>query len=236
MTILAISMDTPEDSRAFAADYGLPFPLLSDPEGVVSKVYAGVTSDHETLPGITLIRGDGTIAFRQVASAKDDRMTAAELIATIDHTLGTTGPTGAPGYAALDRAQLRLDLGGGAIDGRGTGVATAGGYLALGHHLLVGPRLAFEPRAAPLAADAIVMARLPLYAGAGALEVGVLGGFTPWGDARGPDAGATADLWFAMAPTWSLQLGATFEVHDAGGANIPTVFATFGVARLVRRD
>src|SRR5258706_3034412 len=142
-------MDTPEDSRAFAADYGLPFALLTDADGAVSRTYAGITSDRNTLPGVTLIRADGRIAFRQVATAKDDRLGAAELIATIDRTLGTTGPaTDDDGYAALDSAQLRVDLGGGALFARGgahgltgtrgTGDGALGGHFPLGRYLLIG--------------------------------------------------------------------------------------------------
>jgi hypothetical protein len=44
-------------------------------------------------------------------------------------------------------------------------------------------------------------------------------------------AGGVADLWFAMSPTWSLQLGV--EVDARGFADPdPAVTATFGIGRL----
>ena len=227
-------MDSPEDSRGFAADFGLPFPLLSDADGAVSRTYAGVSSDSYTLPGITMIRPDGRIAFRQVASAKDDRMSAAELIETADRTLGTTGPAiSSSGYVAEDRLQLRVDVGGGASRGvawSGTAVAALAALVPIGRHLVVGPRVAFDTR--EVAFDAVVMARAPILGAAGALELGVLGGYTAWGP-NGPNVGATADLWFAFSPRFALQLGATFLDHDPGGGRVPELLATFGVARLI---
>jgi len=84
-------MDSPEDSRAFARDYEIAFPLLSDADGAVSRQYTGVTSDDNTLPGVVIVR-DGQIAFRQLATAKDDRLSTTDLLATLDRTLGTHGP------------------------------------------------------------------------------------------------------------------------------------------------
>jgi hypothetical protein len=233
--VLAISMDSPADSLGFAADYGLQFPLLSDKDGAVSRTYAGVSSDSYTLPGITMIRPDGRVAFRQVASSKDDRLSAAELIATVDRTFGTSGPAiASTGYAADDRLQLRLDVGGGASHGgawSGTAVGALTGLVPLGRHVLLGPRVAFDTHEATF--DGLVMARAPIFGAAGALELGVLGGYTAWGPS-GANVGATADLWFALTPTFSLQLGATFVDHDLGGARVPELLATLGVARLIQ--
>ena len=232
MTLLAISTDAPADSRVFGRDYGIEFPLLSDPVGAVARVYSGITSDENALPGVIVIQKDGSIVFRQVASSKDDRMTASELIATIDRTLGLTGPAvGGSGYAAIDRAQLRIEVGGGAHHGSG---ATATGALAalfpLGRHVLVGPWLGFEPRAAPLDLDGAIVLRVPIFANAGALELGLAGGWTPW-QAAGANVAARAGIWFAVSPTWSLQL----DVGTTEHRNSPTdVFATFGIARLIR--
>jgi len=230
-------MDSPEDSRAFAKDYGIAFPLLSDPDGTVSRVYAGVTSDHNTLPGVVIIDRGGRIVFRQVASAKDDRMTTAELLATLDRTLGTSGPgVASAGYAAIDRAQLRVALGGGGVRGsgetRGTVVGSVAGLYPLGRHVLVGPWLGFEPRAAPLEVDAAIVLRLPIWADAGAIELGAAGGWTPWGDA-GASASARAGLWFAMSPRWALQLEVSVTTHGLGGrADSSTASAALGVTRL----
>lgn len=231
-------MDTPEDSRAFARDYGMQFRLLSDADGAVSRTYAGVTSDHEALPGVTIVGRDGRIVFRQVASAKDDRMSAAELLATLDRTLGTTGPAVATrGFAAIDRAQLRAEAGGGGVhaggDTRGTAVGSVAGLFPVGRYLLVGPWLAFEPRDAPLDVDAAVVLRAPILADAGAVELGLTGGWTPWRDSGG-NVCVRAGIWFAVSPKLSLQLAAGVALHGLDGETATTVFATLGIAKLVR--
>lgn len=230
-------MDEPEYSRSFARDLGIEFPLLSDVDGAISRIYAGITSDARALPGVTMIRPDGRIAFRQAASAKDDLMPPAELIATADRTLGTTGrAAAADGFAAGDRLQFRVDAGAGASrDGgwRGTGVGVLSGLAPLGRHLLIGPRITFEARDAPVSFDGLVMLRAPIFGPTGALELGVTGGYTPWGS-TGANLGATADVWFAPSPSFALQLGVTYVDHDLGGTPVHQVFATFGFAQLIQ--
>lgn len=232
-------MDAPADSRRFAADYGIGFPLLSDEDAAVAGRYVGVTSDHAALPGVTIIDRDGRIAFRQQASSKDDRMSAAELVATLDRTLGTSGPAAAPaGYAAIDRAQLRVELGGGGVSTSGATLGTVAGSVAglvpLGRHLLVGPWLGFEPRRSPLDLDAALVVRLPFWSNAGALELGAVGGWTPWQDAGGNVAGHLG-LWFALSPRWAVQVGAAVAEHGLGGpARSTAVSGSLGVSRLFR--
>jgi len=231
-------MDSPEDSRAFAADYGIAFPLLCDPDGAVSRAYTGVTSDHNTLPGVTIIDRDGRIVFRQAASAKDDRMPAAELLATLDRTLGTSGPPVADdGYAAIERAQLRVALGGGvraADDTHGTVVGSLAGLYPLGRHVLVGPWLGFAPRDHALDVDAAIVLRAPFWANAGALELGLVGGWSPWQDAGG-NASAHLDVWFAMSPRWAVQLDISVAEHGLGEtAHATDTSAALGVTRLFR--
>ena len=243
MTVLAISKDSPADSRAFANDYGIAFPLLADEDGQVSRTYAGVTSDANTLPGVTIVRGDGRIVFRQLASAKDDRMSSAELVATVDRTLGTSGPPAVhDGFAALDRVQFRIDLGGGIThdggDGGATGATALGAgslLLPLGRHVLVGPRAQWGVHAGALAIDGIALVREPIFHGAGALELGVSAGWTPYPIPRmGPNVGGTADLWFAISPKLSVQLGVTTTVYELTGGAVADVAATIGVGGLVR--
>ena len=230
-------MDEPEYSRPFARDYGIEFPLLYDADGAISRIYAGITSDARALPGVTMIRPDGRIAFRQAASAKDDLMSPVDLIATADRAFGTTGrAVAADGFAADDRIQLRVDAGAGAArnDGwRGTGVGVLSGLVPLGRHLLIGPRITFEAREAPVALDGLALVRAPIFGPAGALELGVTGGYTPWG-ATGANLGATADLWFAPSPGFAFQFGVTYVDHDLGGTPVHEIFATFGVARLIQ--
>lgn len=236
MTVLGISFDSPDDSRRLAADYGIRFPLLSDPDGATASSYVGMSSDHNALPGITIVRRDGRIAFRQVASSKDDRMPVGELLATLDRTLGTSGPAAAPpGYAAIDSAQLRVELGGGSVtaasDTRGTVVGAVAGLVPIGRHLLIGPWLGFEPREAPLDLDAAVIARAPIWNRAGALELGVTAGVTPWGSGGG-NAALRAGMWFAMSPRWAVQLHVAVARHGLGAdAGSTEVSASLGVAR-----
>jgi hypothetical protein len=240
VSVLGISMDAPDASRALAADFGIRFPLLSDEDGAVSRIYAGVTSDAATLPGVVIVNRDGAIAFRQVATSKDDRMPIGELLATLDRVLGTAGPAAAaPGYAAIDRAQLRVAIGGGGVRGdgaaRGTVVGAVSGLIPLGRHLLVGPRLASEPRDAPIDLDLAVIARAPLWARAGAIELGAAGGYTPWGVAGG-NASLRAGMWFATSPRWALQLDVAVTVHGLGfDARSTELSAALGVARLFAR-
>lgn len=233
--MLAISEDAPDDSAAFARDYGIVFPLLSDTSGAVARVYAGMSSDKSALPGVTIIDRDGKIVFRQVGSTKDDRMTAAQLIAALDNSIGTSGPSVEERrYAAIDRIQVRLDLGGGAIDGQATAVGALGGLFPIGPYMLVGARISGEPRAAPLSLDAVAMARIPIWARAAAFEIGATGGYAPWGTAQGPEVGALADLWFAWTPNWAIQLGVRYSAHHLGDGAIHEVAGTLGVGRLIR--
>jgi len=239
VTVLAISMDSPADSRAFASDYGIAFPLLADEDGKVSRTYAGVTSDDNTLPGVTIVRGDGRIVFRQVASAKDDRMSSAELVATLDRTLGTSGPaTIQDDFAALDRVQVRLDFGGGIAHGGDTAATASAAsslLLPLGRHVLVGPRVRWDVRAEAIAVGGIALVRKPIFGEVGALELGVSAGWTPYPAPRmGANVGGTADLWFALSPRLSVQVGVTTSVYELTGGAVTDVTLTVGVGGLVQ--
>ncbi len=239
MTLLAISLDAPEDSRSFAADLGIWFPLLSDADGAVSRAYAGMSSDAAALPGVTVIGRDGRIAYRNIASVKDDRVSTPELLAILDRTVGTTGEAAAPsGYAAVDRMQVRLELGGGAIRdsgaNHGTGVAAVGALFPLGHHVLVGPWLSFEPRQAPVDLDLAVALRQPFAGGLAAVQLTAIGGYTPW-DATGWTASGRAGIWFAMSPHWAFTFDLAAGEHRLGDADSRLeLSATLGVARLFR--
>ena len=239
MTLLAISVDDPEDSRSFAADLGIWFPLLSDADGAVSRAYTGMSSDSATLPGVTVIGREGRIVYRNIASVKDDRVTAPELLAILDRTLGTAGEAAAgPGFAAVDRMQLRLELGGGAIRqsgvSHGTGVAAIGALFPLGRHVLVGPWLGFEPRQAPVDLDVAVALREPFAGGLAAVQLTGLAGYTPW-DATGWTATARAGIWFAMGPRWAFTFDLAAGEHRLAEADSRLeLSATLGVARLFR--
>jgi len=234
--LLAISVDSPADSATFARREGIHYPLLADADRAVARAYVGVNDDDDTaVPGVVVIRGDGQIAFRQVATSKDDRLTAAQVLGEVDRALGTHGPDAAgPGYAPLDRLQLRLDAGGGAIAGRGTATASLAALAPLGHHAVAGALIACEPRAAPLDVDAAIGLRLPMLADAGAIELTGIGGRS-LADATGWTAGGRVGLWFAVAPDWAIALDAGATAHRLGDADRSTeLTVTLGIARLIR--
>lgn len=228
--MLAISTDPSSDSAIFAKKYGIEFPLLSDADGAVSKQYVGVNYDDTTIPGIVIVRKDGTIAYRQVASTKDDRLTSAELIDTIDRTLGTRGAGPAHGYAVYERTQFHLDGGGGVEHVRdggssGTAMFSAGVLFPLARSLLVGPW--FESSIDKQHLDLAIVARIPLLHDTGAIHVTATGGYSTvdtW------NAGLRIGPWVALTPSWALHL-------DLGGVSSGLdrhdVFATFGVTYLL---
>lgn len=128
MAIYGISTDPPAASARFAQKYAIDFPLLADEDGAVSKQYVGVNHDDTTIPGVVLIRRDGSIGFRQVAGAKDDRLTTPQFLDALDRTFGTTGAAADTSGEALARWQVHLDGGAGVASG---GKAIAQGDLAV---------------------------------------------------------------------------------------------------------
>ncbi|MDB4961205.1 MAG: AhpC/TSA family [Myxococcales bacterium] len=237
MTLLAISVDEPAASRSFAGSYGITYPLLSDLEGTVSRAYVGVDGSDTSIPGIVVIRRDGQIVFRQIASGKDDRLTAAQLLAEIDRTLGVTAgaPGASAGYPVLERLQLRVELGGGQVeldDWRATVVAAASAQIPIGRHLLVGPMIRYEPLLAPLDLDLAVTLRAPILADAAAVQLTLLGGYTAIADDLAPttwNAGVRGGVWVALDPSWALSLDAGIMTHDG----TPDLAVMFGVSRLI---
>ena len=240
MTLLAISLDEPAASRSFASSYGIAYSLLTDPDGTTSRAYVGLDATDTTIPGIVVIRRDGQIVFRQIATAKDDRLTAAQLLATLDRTLGTGdgAPAARTGYAVLDRLQLRVALGGGRAERTSSSgevpiaVASASALVPLGRRFLIGPAIRVEPLDAPLDLDLAVVMRFPILADAAALELTALGGYTPWG-ATDWNAGIRGGAWVALNPWWAMQLEAGVSAHRLGGESTVDWTITLGVSRLI---
>ena len=184
--------------------------------------------DDTTIPGIVIIRKDGAIVYRQVASTKDDRLTAAQLLAEIDRTLGTTGAAATHGYAVYERIQLHADGGGGVRHDQGTGgtaVLSAAALFPLARPLLIGPW--FESTIRSQSANLAVVGRIPLLHDTGAIHVTATAGYdtaTDW------DVGLRIGPWVALSPKWALHLdlGGTLR-----GLDDRAVFATFGVTYLL---
>jgi hypothetical protein len=181
-----------------------------------------VTSDANALPGVVFVARDGKIAYRRLATAKDDRMTAAEILATADRVFATSGPAVRDrGYGALDRFQLRVDAGGGT-----TVAGDVAGLHPLGRYLLAGPQVGSDIHHVDL--DVAVIARVPIWGRLGAIELGAAGGYTPpstW------NVSARGGLWFAYGPRWSIQLDAGVLLHDGSRDFVGTI----GIARLLSR-
>jgi peroxiredoxin len=88
-TILAVSVDSPEESLAVVEDEELPFPILSDAQRTVIHAYglahedAGPGGETIAVPAQILVRPDGSIAWRHVASRITDRATPEQTLAAI---------------------------------------------------------------------------------------------------------------------------------------------------------
>lgn len=228
--MLAISTDPSSESAVFAKKYDIGFPLLSDADGAVSKQYVGVNYDDTTIPGIVIIRKDGTIVYRQVASTKDDRLTSAQLLATIDRTLGTSGAAATGGYAVYERTQLHLDGGGGVEHERdagasGTAMISASVLFPLARPLLVGPW--FESTIEAQHVDLAVVGRIPLLHDTGALHVTTTAGYSTVGTWN---AGLRVGPWVALTPSWALHLDLGAQLSGFARRD---VFATFGLSYLL---
>ncbi len=230
VAVFAISTDPSVESAKFARTYGIGFPLLADEDGAVSRAYVGVNYDDTTIPGIVIIKQDGTIVYRQVADAKDDRLTTAQLFETVDRTLGTRGVAAREGYATPDRLQLHLDVGGGARTGDGAIATTDLAVLVpLAPELLLGGWIASDfGRTVDL--DLVAAIRYPLLHGTGAIQLSLTGGWSPVG--AGYNLGARIGPWLAITPTWALHL-------DVGaverGTNQRDLVGTFGISWLFER-
>jgi peroxiredoxin Q/BCP len=70
--VLAVSADSPEESRRLVESAGLDFPLLSDPEGEAWEAFGlrhaggAIGGDDIARPGVFLIDREGRIAWREL--------------------------------------------------------------------------------------------------------------------------------------------------------------------------
>jgi hypothetical protein len=176
---------------------------------------------------VIVIGRDGRILYRQVATAKDDRLSTPALVAALDRTLGTHGRA-AVRVTPLARAQLRAELGGELdLDRHLHGVAEFGLLVPFGEHLVVGPWVAVDTRADHADAGVAAMLRAPLFGDAGAFELGGIAGYATGTD--GATITARADLWFAMSPTLAFDVAGSFELRT----DVRDAAVTIGVSRLL---
>ena len=196
----------------------------------MSKQYVGVNYDNTTIPGIVIVRKDGAIVYRQVASSKDDRLSSAQLLAEIDRTLGTSGTAATHGYAVYERTQIHVDGGGGVKHERGAGtggtaIVSAGVLFPLGRALLVGPWFESTIHAQNLALA--VVGRIPLLHDTAAIHITTSLGYSTLGDWT---AAVRVGPWIAVTPSWALHLDIGGELSGFARRD---VFGTFGLTYLL---
>lgn len=81
LNVVAISVDTPEDSRKLRAKLKLSFPLLSDPDLKTIDAYGVRMTDSEiAVPATFVVAKDGTIAYRYIGETQADRPTNEDLL------------------------------------------------------------------------------------------------------------------------------------------------------------
>jgi peroxiredoxin len=88
-TILAISADTEAETRAMAANYNYPFPLLSDPDLTVIRKLGvlhpgGKAGQDIAAPTHLLLDSGGRVVWRFMAKSSLDWVDLDEELAAID--------------------------------------------------------------------------------------------------------------------------------------------------------
>lgn len=236
--LAAVSRDDVDDSRGFARDYGIQYPLISDTSGDISRALVGIDVHDHSIPGVVVIRKDGSIVFRQIAKSKDDRLTATQVLDAVDRALDTRGVAAPTSKHAIDRAQLRLETGAGQIRiadrWQATGVSLLTTHVPVTRYVIAGAGLASEYREAGLSLHSSLGLRLPLWNDIAAIQLSAEAGLPI--SAPGVYAGLRLGMWFAWTPRWAVHLDAATGAHDAGAQDqVPAWSTTFGVSRLLGR-
>ena len=237
--MIGISVDDVEASRKLAVREQIRFPLLTDADLSVARRYVGVDDHDLAVPGVVLIRPDHTIAYRRISGDKTDRPTVTALLAEIDRVFGP--PAQAPelkgGYAPIERLQLGLALGGGAIRAPGDWRGSVGGNLSalvpLGRHVLAGGGVGGEALGGRLDVDGALAARVPFLADLAEVQLVVRGGYSA-GDLDGWHAGARLGFGAAATPSWGFHLSIGATVLRLGDDEAIESSLTLEIMRLVR--
>jgi peroxiredoxin len=86
---VAISVDPPGDSLKLAADLGIHYPLLFDPNLQVASAFGVAMLDEEiAVPSVFVITRDRHIAWEQVGETSWDRASLEEVLEQVDAVLG----------------------------------------------------------------------------------------------------------------------------------------------------
>ncbi len=79
--VVAISVDSREDSLEFIANKGIGVPLLSDPEMGVIKAYGvAMVSENIAVPATFIVGADGRVRWRHVGETMMDRPDALQVL------------------------------------------------------------------------------------------------------------------------------------------------------------
>ena len=85
--VVAVVVDSPERNRAFAARWGLPFPIHTDPGGVDYLLALDLWNPNErggiARPAVLLLSPDGTLAYQYRSRDFADRISDAPLLAAL---------------------------------------------------------------------------------------------------------------------------------------------------------
>ena len=193
----------------------------------MSRAYTGIDGADNTIPGIVLIRRDGSIAYRMISEEKDDRLDSAQLLAIADRTLGTSGTSASGGYAALSRWQLGIESSIAIGDGATAYGAKARFAFPLVRTGLAGLHVGYDTTGT-IESAVFAAFRVPLFADAAAIQLTALGGLhdtTLYGGAR-------LGVWLAWTPAWAVQLDAGGTLETGSSKDRALTF-TLGVSRLI---
>jgi thioredoxin-dependent peroxiredoxin len=91
VVLVAISTDSVETHRRFAASLKLPFRLLSDPDQRISKLYASKDPNGYNRRTVYIVGPDGRVRFRDLRFNALDPQDYAELRAAIRSSTGKSG-------------------------------------------------------------------------------------------------------------------------------------------------
>jgi len=83
--LVGVSVDPVDNNRVMVDKLLLPFPLLSDPEGLVIKHWGVWTDDDGGIarPSIFALRNDGAVAWEYIGNDYADRPTDDELFKSL---------------------------------------------------------------------------------------------------------------------------------------------------------
>jgi len=84
-SVVAVSVDSPSDSAALAAERGFTFPLLSDRRLSTMRAYGVEDADNGIAwPAIFIVGRDGRIAWRSLSETYKARAAPEEILRALD--------------------------------------------------------------------------------------------------------------------------------------------------------